>query len=129
MSFKSKLRLKQQRKSDERRKKRNKRKKRREKEIKANKEKNLEISKIGTLKPELPENIVVEEVVKQGAMKGVISVRFDKQIYSINVTSISLKKMTYFVDTGKERCAGLEGYGKVIRLNKERATSTLASII
>ena len=126
MSFKNKLRIKQQRRSDRRRKERKRLKKLRIK--KADERRKLKISNV-LEKHELPEEIAVEEVVKNGAKKGIISVKFDKQIYSINVKDVSLKKMVYSVNTGEEKCATLEGFSKIILLNRERTTSILASAI
>ena len=97
---------------------------------KANKRRNLKISKFcAPEKPKLPERIIIEEVVKNGGTEGIISVDFNEKVYSVDVKNISFKKMVYSVDTGEERCARLEGFSKIIRLNRERTTSTLASAI
>ena len=128
MSFKNKLRIKQQRKSDKRRRERKRLKKFRMK--KANKRVDLKISKFcAPKKPKLPESIIIEEVVKNGGTEGIISVDFNEKVYSINVKDISFKKMVYSVDTEEERCARLEEFSKIIRLNRERITSTPASAI
>ena len=128
MSFKNKLRIKQQRRSDKRRKERKRLKKLRIK--KANERKNLKNSELYTFKkPDLPEKVIVEEVVKNGAIEGTLNVKFDKRTYSINVRDASLKKMVYSVDTGRERCAMLEEFSKIILLNRERTTPILASAI
>jgi len=128
MSFKNKTRAKQQQKSDKRRKERKRLKKFRIK--KANKKGDLKISELCVLeKPKLPEKVVIEEVVKNGGIEGIISVDFGEKVYSVDVKNISLKKMVYSVDMGKERCAILEGFNKIILLNRKRITSTLASAI
>ena len=128
MSFKNKIRLRQRRKSAERRKERKRLKKLRIK--KADKNKKLKISELHALaKPELSEKAIVEEIVKRGATKGAIRVNFDRYHYFIDVKNISPKKVVYSVDMGKDRCALLEGFNKLILLNRERATSMLASAI
>lgn len=127
MSFKYKLRIKQQRKSDERKRERKRLKKFR---MEKAKKKKLKISELCVLeRPELPEKVIVEEVVKNGGIEGIISVDFDEKVFSVDVKNISLKKMIYSVDMGEERCAILEGFNKIILLNRKRITSTLASAI
>ena len=128
MSFKNKIRTKQQRKSDRRRKERKRLKRLRIK--KADEKKKLRISGFYALeKPKLPERIVVEEVVKNGGTEGTISVNFNEEVYSVDVKNISPKKVVYSIDAGREKCAPLEGFSKIMSLNRERITSILASAI
>ncbi|MCK4525558.1 MAG: hypothetical protein KAU07_03905 [Candidatus Andersenbacteria bacterium] len=78
--------------------------------------------------PELPEKIIVEEIVKNGAMEGIINVSFAGHIYTITVIEVKeafSKKVTCFIDTGKKKCVILEnGFNKVIHLNRDQILNT-----
>ena len=131
-SNKKKQRTKQKRESDKRRRIRKQESARKLREKEAKKEaKNEIIPEVELILevPELPEKIAVEKIVKSRATEGVIEVNFDGRAYSITIIKVSSKKVIYSINDGKEKCTILEGFKKVMRLNKESRFSMLARAV
>jgi hypothetical protein len=125
MSDKKGRRKKQQRKSDRRRKERKKALQERKDPLSLlpkNKEKEKWKKANRTIKKEtahLPTKVIKEEVVKKGAKSGIIDVYYKGLHHKINVEEVT-ESLAIIEVNGKREIVELEGYEKVIRLNRQQ---------